>query len=68
MEWHADIIRFRSELGSPAIYGGLLDVNVCSAVYFTITILLYILLLSLFYIFFLCRQKETKNSAHVTLS
>ena len=54
--------------GSPAISGGLLDVNVCSAVYFTINILLYILLLSLFYIFFLCRQKETKNSAHGTLS
>ena len=49
-------------------WGGVLDVNVCSAVYFTINILLYILLLSLFYIFFLCRQKETKNSAHVTLS
>ena len=48
--------------------GVVLDVNVCSAVYFTINILLCILLLSLFYIFFLCRQKEAKNSAHGTLS
>ena len=62
------LIRVIYNSGSPAISGGLLDVNVCSAVYFTIDILLYILLLSLFYIFFLCRQKETKNSAHGTLS